>query len=153
MTRTRRSARTAGTRFERLIADYLALHVDDRVDRRPKNGNKDRGDIGGLRLSPALRSGRLVAECKDTAVTSLGPWQREAEVERGNDDAVAAVVISKRVGRGAPGEQWVHCTVDDLIALLTGERPGAPVESSLPTFNEHVADPADLIAQLIPQEQ
>jgi hypothetical protein len=123
MTRSRRSARTAGTRFERLIADYLALHIDDRIDRRVKYGSNDRGDIAGLRLSPALRSGRVVAECKDCAHPELGVWQREAEAERGNDDAVAAVVISKRVGHGAPGDQWVHCTVDDLVALLTGERP------------------------------
>lgn len=123
MTRSRRSARTAGTRFERLIADYLAANIDDRIDRRAKTGAKDRGDIGGLRLSPALRSGRVVAECKDCASPALGVWQTEAEVERRNDDAVASVVVSKRVGHGAPGDQWVHCTIDDLVALITGERP------------------------------
>ncbi|MFC7344578.1 hypothetical protein [Saccharopolyspora griseoalba] len=70
--RSRRSAKSAGARFERAIADYLAEHYDDRVDRRPKTGAKDRGDIGGIRLSQALRGGRIVIECKDTTRTELG---------------------------------------------------------------------------------
>jgi hypothetical protein len=121
--RSRRSARSAGARFERIIADYLHDHIDDRIDRRVKTGSKDRGDIGGVRLSPALRSGRVVIECKDCATVMLGPWQKEAEIERGNDDAVVGLVVSKRVGHAHPGLQWVHMTVDDLIGLLTGERP------------------------------
>ena len=38
MTRSRASARAAGTRFERAVADYLATHVDDRIDRRVGTG-------------------------------------------------------------------------------------------------------------------
>ena len=121
--RSRRSAKAAGSRFERSIADYLAEHIDDRIDRRPKTGAKDRGDIGGVRLSPALRGGRIVIECKDSARTQLAGWAAEAEVERGNDDAVAGIVVHKRHGIGDPGQQWVTCTLDDLVALLTGERP------------------------------
>ena len=74
-------------------------------------------------MSPALRGGRVVVECKDVAVLSLGTWMNEADVERGNDDAVVGMVIHKRVRKGRPGEQWVTMTVDDLIALLVGERP------------------------------
>ena len=59
MTRTRASAKAAGTRFERLIADTLAAHVDDRIDRRAKTGARDKGDIGGLRHM----GGRVVIEC------------------------------------------------------------------------------------------
>ena len=119
MTRTRTSARAAGTRFERNIADYLAAHVDDRIDRRVKTGNKDRGDIGGVRHM----GGRLVLECKDTARTDLGTWAREAEVERGNDDALAGLVVHKRHGKGQAGDQWVTMTLRDLVALLAGARP------------------------------
>src|SRR5690606_16157770 len=36
--RGRRSARQAGSRFERQIADYLRDHIDDRIDRRVTNG-------------------------------------------------------------------------------------------------------------------
>ena len=119
MTRTRTSARAAGTRFERDVADYLAAHVDDRIDRRVKTGNKDRGDIGGVRHM----GGRLVLECKDTARTDLGTWAREAEVERGNDDALVGAVIHKRHGKGQAGDQWVTMTLRDLVALLAGARP------------------------------
>lgn len=121
--RTRASAKTAGTRFERAIADHLAAHVDDRIDRRVKNGAKDRGDIGGLRLSPALGGARIVGECKNTSTTQLGTHHNEAETARRNDDALIALLIHKRHGIADPGKQWVTCTVNDLIALLTGTRP------------------------------
>lgn len=121
MTRTRASAKAAGSRFERAVADYLrdALN-DDRIDRRVKTGAKDRGDIGGVRT---FGGGRLVIECKDTARINLGPWIREAHDEAGHDDAVAGVIASKRHGNANPADQWVHMTLRDLVAILTGERP------------------------------
>ena len=119
MTRSNKSARAAGTRFERLSADCLATLIDDRIDRRVKTGNKDRGDIGGWRYAGL----RIVAELKDVARTDLGGWVREAEVERLNDDAHVALVIHKRRGHGDPLDQYVTTTLRDLIALTTGERP------------------------------
>jgi hypothetical protein len=129
MARTRASAKKAGTAFERSIADALALHVDDRIDRRAKTGAKDRGDIGGVRISSAiydqdqLLHPRVVIECKDTARLELGVWTREAEIERGNDDALVGVVVHKRRGNADPLDQYVTTTLRDLIALLTGARP------------------------------
>lgn len=120
MTRSNASAKAAGARFERSIADYLHDHVDDRIDRRVKTGAKDKGDIGGLRHM----GGRIVAECKDYGGRYLlGPWLREAEIERGNDDAIAGVVVIKRRGTTDPGDQVVAMTLRDLVALMTGERP------------------------------
>jgi len=119
MTRTRRSARAAGTRFERSIADCLARWVDDRIDRRVKTGRKDRGDIAGLRYGPA----RVVIECKDVTRLDLPGWLRETEVERGNDDALVGLVVHKKRGCSDPLDQYVTTSVRDLIALLTGERP------------------------------
>lgn len=117
MTRNRRSARQAGSRFEREVADYLADKVDDRIDRRVKGGSKDRGDIGGLR-----HMGQKVAiECKNTSRINLGTWMNEAHTAMGNDDAGVGLVIHKRHGKGQPGDQWVTMTLDDLVALLTGE--------------------------------
>lgn len=118
MTRTRSSAKTAGTRFERTIADYLACALDDdRIDRRTKTGAKDRGDIGGLRHMGA----RVVVECKDYG-GRLQPaeWTRQAHIEAGNDDACCGIVIAKRKGTTHPGAQWVLMTVDDLISLMNG---------------------------------
>src|ERR1700754_611542 len=103
MTRNRKSARAAGTRFERSVADSLAEALaDDRIDRRPKTGTKDRGDIGGLRI----HGQRLVVECKDTARVALPQWTDEAHTEAGNDDALLGLVIHKRHGVGGPGGPW-----------------------------------------------
>jgi hypothetical protein len=118
MARTRASARSAGTRFERSIADALAVYVDDRIDRRVKTGAKDRGDIAGWRYAGL----RIVAELKDTTRLTLGTWVAEAEIERRNDDAHAALVIHKRKGKGDPLDQYVTTTLRDLLTLLTQER-------------------------------
>lgn len=121
MTRNRSSARAAGSRTERVVADYLAQALDDdRIDRRPRMGAKDRGDIGGLRV----HGQRMVAEVKDVAKTDLPGWTGEAHVEANNDDALLGVVVAKRRGTTDPGRYWVHMTLDDLLALLTGERHG-----------------------------
>lgn len=119
MTRTRASARKAGSAFESLVVGYLAEHVDDRIERRARNGSKDRGDVSGLRHM----GGRVVVECKNTARLDLAGWLAEAEVERGNDDAVAALVVHKRHGKASAAEQLVTLRLVDLVALLTGERP------------------------------
>ena len=122
MTRNHRSAKTLGTAFERKTADYLAATLnDDRIDRRAKTGHKDRGDISGIRA----HNQRIVIECKNApGRVDLPTWVREAHTEAGNDDALAGIVIAKRRGVTDPGQQWVHCTVDDFLALLTGQRHG-----------------------------
>lgn len=127
MARTRASAKQAGTRFERATADYLAAHIDSRIDRRVKTGAKDRGDIGGVTTA---HGHPLVVEVKDCARPSLAGWVGEAHVEAGNADALTGVVVSKRHGNARPGDQWVHMTVDDLIALLTGRRPAGLLDDT-----------------------
>lgn len=117
--RSRTSARKAGAGFERTVADYLAATVDDRIDRRVKMGAKDRGDIAGVRL----RGERVAIECKNVARLNLAGWISEAEAARGNDDAVAGLVVHKRHGVSDPAEQYVTMTLRDLAALMTGERP------------------------------
>ena len=119
MSRSRRSARQAWTRFETTVARFLAEALeDDRIERRAKTGAKDRGDIGGVRHMGA----RVVIECKDTTKPALSAWANEAEIERGNDDAVAGIVVHKRHGKSAPESQWVTMTLGDLVALLRGDR-------------------------------
>lgn len=123
MTRTRASAKQAGSSFERLIADYLRDNVDDRIDRRVKTGAKDKGDIAGLRV----HGKRIVIECKNTTRDNKGPWIGEAETERGNDDALAAAVAFKRHGKGKAADQLILMTLADFTALITGQRPeGTP---------------------------
>ena len=117
----------AGSNFEACVAAFLAVALGDgRVERRAKCGAKDRGDISGV-----LAHGRgLVIECKDyTGRDRMPQWLREAEVERGNDDALAGVVVNHR--RGIPAdrrrlarmaEQPVTMTLLDLAALVLGDR-------------------------------
>ena len=119
MTRSRRSAKSAGTAFETAIARHLAHALDDdRIERRTRNGAKDRGDIGGLRI----HGQRLVVEVKNCARTDLAGWTAEAQLEAGHDDALAGVVCHKRHGVGDPARQWITMTVADLVALITGQK-------------------------------
>lgn len=120
MTRTRTSAKKAGSQFERQIANYLATHLDDRIDRRVKNGTKDRGDIGGVRT----RTGnRVVIECKNTTRTNLSSWIQEAQIEAKNDDATIGVIAHKRHGKANPAEQWITMTLQDFAYLLGANPP------------------------------
>ena len=120
MTRNRSSAKQAGTKFETLVTRYLRTTLDDdRIERRRQGGNQDRGDISGLRHMGQ----RIVLECKDYGgQLKPGPWVEEAEVERLNDSAGIGIVVAKRRGTTAPGEQFVLMTLADLVALLTGSR-------------------------------
>lgn len=125
MPRNRASAKAAGTRTETAAATYLSTHVDDRIERRRLTGARDRGDLAGIRA----HGQRIVAEVKDCARLEIGPWLNEAELERGNDDALAGVVIAKRHGKGAPADLVVLMSLADFAALLSGTRPGEDVSS------------------------
>lgn len=118
MVRSRSSAKQAGSTFERLLADFLARVVDDRIDRRVKTGAADKGDIGGVRF----RGHRIVLEAKDYAgQIKAGEWIKEAQVEAQNDGALVGIVVAKRRGTAKPEEQWVLMTLGDLAVLLTAK--------------------------------
>lgn len=115
MTRAHQSARTAGSRFERQLADHLAVRLPGRIDKQPRTGAKDKGDIAGV----TTPDGRPIAvECKNVTRTQLANWMHEAHTEADNLGAAAGIVIHKRHGRSAPDAQWVTMTVNDLIAIL-----------------------------------
>lgn len=112
-----RSAKAAGSDFElRTAAGFAEALDDDRIERRTKNGANDRGDITGIRVWGQ----RFVVECKDQIATDISGWIREAHREAGNDDALCGIVVAKRRGTRDPLKQYVHMTVGDLIAILTG---------------------------------
>lgn len=118
MTRSNRSARAAGSRFEKLIADAFAWHLkDDRIERRVTNGAKDRGDIASIRTRDGQR---VVVECKDHARLELGRWVTEAHFEAINDNAVAGLVVHKRRGTTNPLDQYVTLTLGDLLRIGWG---------------------------------
>jgi hypothetical protein len=104
------------------VADWLAAHVSEWIDRRVRTGARDCGDIANVRVHGGRR---VVVEVKDVARLDLAGWAAEAEQERVNDLAVAAVVVHKRHGVSDPGRQWVTMTLADFGALLTGVRDDA----------------------------
>ena len=115
------SAKKAGATFERAVADYLADALnDDRIERRVRNGSKDRGDVSGVRTA---FGGRVVLECKDYGgVFHVGEWLKEAETERGNDDADVGLVVAKRRGKSDPAEAAVFMTLETFARLVGGQR-------------------------------
>ena len=121
MPRNRASAKQAGAKFERQMADGLSVALEDtRIDRKVKSGAKDKGDIANVRHA---NGDRIVIECKDYGgQLILAQWIGEAEVERVNDEALAGIVIAKRRGVTDPMQQYVVCTVSELVALLRGDR-------------------------------
>lgn len=121
MPRNRASAKAAGAKFERLIADGLAVALEDtRIDRKVKTGSKDKGDIANVFTG---QGGRIVIECKDRGGQFFAAeWVGEAEAERINDDALAGIVIAKRKGVTDPLRQWCLMEVSELVALLRGDR-------------------------------
>jgi hypothetical protein len=120
VTRNRATAKAAGAKFERLIADGLATALEDtRIDRKVKSGAQDKGDIANVRLGEH----RIVIECKDRGGQFYAAeWVAEAEAERTNDGALAGIVIAKRKGVTDPMQQYVVATVGELVALLRGDR-------------------------------
>jgi hypothetical protein len=116
VTRSRASAKKAGASFERSIADGLKVALDnDFIDRKPRGGAFDTGDIGGVRID----GHRLVIEAKNCTRMDLPTWTREAKQEAANDGALAGLVVHKRHGTTDPMKQWVTCTVAELVALIT----------------------------------
>ncbi|UXM90920.1 hypothetical protein [Paenarthrobacter sp. JL.01a] len=105
------------------MADYLRAHVSRFIDRQPKYGANDRGDIGNVET---FNDEPVAVQCKDYGGRFLvGTWLTEVEIQRLNlPGAVAGVVVAKRRGTTDPGRQVVFMTVDDLVALLSGKRPG-----------------------------
>ena len=110
-----------GTSFETAVVDWLNERMGtDTFHRLGMGGVNDEGDVWGL----FSHGKRIVIECKNHKAMALSEWLDEAEVERGNADALASVVAHKRKGRGAKsfGETYVTMTLEDLVAILTGER-------------------------------
>lgn len=119
----RRSPRVSarkGADFEQQVAEWLATRLDDDgIERRVKNGKNDRGDITGVKT---LQGGRVVLEAKNRKALALSGWVDEAEIERGNDDALIGVVVHKRINKGPVnfGETYVTMTLETFARLLEG---------------------------------
>jgi len=139
VTRSRTTAKQAGTQMERLVAEFLAFRLaDDRIERRAKNGSNDRGDVTGVKT---ITGARVVIEVKNTHRDNLPAWIREAAVEAGNDDAPIGVVAHKKHGSANPADQYVSMTLETFARLLEGGVSSAPVI---------IPDPHTVIADALP---
>lgn len=126
MTRSRASAKAAGTRFESLVVDHLRELFGDHIERRAKTGAKDRGDVAGLRDSYGRR---IVLEAKDYGGRLEPPeWLRQAATERDNDDAYIGAVVAKRRAVGCAPRQYVILELGEFAKLLTPPTPTTPQE-------------------------
>ncbi|MCH9275655.1 hypothetical protein JS533_005125 [Bifidobacterium amazonense] len=125
MGRSLKTARRAGAAMEARTVDYLRWALDDdRIERRHLMGANDCGDIAGIRY----RGHRIVIECKNTAKMDVSRHLQEAEIERGNDDALIGVVVQKRPGigiesRDGQARQLVMMTLESFALLLNDGVP------------------------------
>jgi len=113
-----------GTAFESAVVRWLSSALGAEpgaIHRETLHGSHDEGDVGGI----YAHGRRVVMECKNHSRDELPRWLREAEAERGNADALAGVVVSKRrgIGESRMGEQLVSLTLRDFVAIVTGQRP------------------------------
>jgi hypothetical protein len=94
------------------------------AERRAKQGNRDRGDVGGV-------APHVVIEVKAApAGYRIGEWLKEADVEGQNDNANLAVVWFKLKGKGNPLDWPVMMRGSFFIPMLevwTKHLPGQMV--------------------------
>lgn len=121
MSRSRASAKKAGSSFERITADYLRDNWDDRIDRRVRTGSADCGDIANFRVN----GHRIVLECKNETKYDFSNALNEAQIEAANDSAAIGLAVVKRRGKADPAEQFVVASLGDFVKFLKdiGARP------------------------------
>ena len=117
-------SKAKGTAFESAVVRWLSSALGAEpgaIHRETLHGSHDEGDVGGI----YAHGRRVVMECKNHSRDELPRWLREAEAERGNVDALAGVVVSKRrgIGESRMGDQLVSLTLRDFVAIVTGQRP------------------------------
>jgi hypothetical protein len=110
VTRSRASAKKAGSAFETLVANYLAATVDDRIERRTRNGAQDRGDVAGV--------AGVCIEAKAEKKISLAEYLNETEAEKANAGAAVAACWIKRPRKSSPAEAYVVMSGAQFVELL-----------------------------------
>lgn len=143
--RTRATAKRAGADMEIKQEAYWKRALRNRhIHRGKAQGVNDKGDLLSVSLydrryeDPYI--GDLTVEIKNTAQIGLGVWMGEATRERLNNtvegiESPATIIIHKRHGHADPGKQWVTTTVEEMIAIINGNR-------------DHIDNPAPLQADV-----
>lgn len=98
MARNRKSARVAGSKFERDVGLYLTLNLGTKVYRTGKKGSMDSGDLFGL----SIGGKQSIIECKSPGKNSpwkISGWWSETEVEVNNCFAEIGILTISRFGK------------------------------------------------------
>jgi hypothetical protein len=145
-----------GTKFETATVAYLRERTgDSRIERRAMHGNRDMGDVYGIRA----HGYEGIAECKRVerlTADRLDKFKRQALDERGNADADFVLLIVWRRGKGyqardgkAPksfGENVCYLTLEDLLKVSGATGDVAIAEEALGKWVcLPLADAADMI--------
>lgn len=110
MTRSRATAKKAGTSWESQIVDTLIEHGWPHAERRRLAGAADKGDIAGI---PGL-----VIEAKNTRQVNLASAVSEARTEQVNAGALFGVAWLKRRGRVSAADGYVVMDGHTFMQLL-----------------------------------
>ena len=104
--------RQKGTAFESSLLPLLRSYYPD-ASRAPLRGTKDEGDF-------ILPGAPFIIEAKNHNRMDLSGWLGEAKREAENARKAAGIVVHKRRGVAAPGEQYVTLTLGDFLWLVNG---------------------------------
>ena len=110
MTRSHKTARQAGTKWETAIVGTLVDHDWPHAERRRLAGAHDRGDIAGI---PGV-----VIEAKNTNRLELAAAVDEARTEAANAAAPIGVAWLKRKGHASPLNGYVVMDGETFLRLL-----------------------------------
>lgn len=110
MSRTRASAKKAGTSWETEIVNELIAHGWPYAERRRLSGALDKGDIAGV--------AGVCIEAKNAARIELAQWLDEVTREKNNAGAAVGAVWMKRRGRSRAAQGYVLLDGATFMQLL-----------------------------------
>lgn len=113
MTRSRASAKKAGTQWESDIVQTLIDYGFPHAERRRLSGSKDRGDIAGV---PGI-----CIEAKNTKSYDLAGAVTEANTEAVNAVVPIGVAWIKRHGKSSPLDGYVVMDGATFLRLIQEE--------------------------------
>lgn len=119
-----RNAKRKGTAFESSIAAYMTVRLGRTVERIAAGRALDAGDLSGVYSAEGVP---VSVECKAAHRMDIGGWLRQATGAAPRRGTRVAVVVHKRWGRAAPGDQYVTMSLAALCDLLTGTGRLRPV--------------------------
>jgi len=113
-------AKRKGDGFERSIVEYLRSEGFT-VDRTRAGWSDDRGDIHGIE--------GLVLECKNHKTLAIPAWLEELRIEMANARCDMGVVVHKRRGSQAGGEQYATLPFWLFVKLIKEAGYGSTIRN------------------------